>query len=279
MKNALRNIALIGAMALLPLSVEAKVLVNVDGFDITDSMVNPILKMQTQNPNMTFDSLQEAQKTQVLDGLINMVLAANAAKKDGLDKSDEYKLANIELLKQAWIGKQLESISKTINVTQAEAQTFYNNNKQLFAGHNASVRHILVQKEDEAKNIINEIGKVPKTKTEDKVAELAKKFSADPGSKEQGGLIENLNLNDPSLAPEFAQETKKMTAGSYTKTPVKTRYGYHIIYLKKIDAPVTQSFDKVKTQIIEGLKQQKMEQILAEKIKKVRDNAKITYGK
>lgn len=270
--------ALIGSVlsALLGVSLSAKIIVTVDGISIPDSVFNPI---KQQNPNFNYDALPEAQKQQLLDEVINTVIVANVAKKEGLDKSEEYKMANIQLLYQLWISKQGESLDKTVNVTDDEAQRFYNNNLQSFITLNATLRHILVSKEDEAKNIVAEIGKVPKNKTKDKFSELAKKYSIDPGSKENGGLIENMNLNDPNVAPEFVQEAKKMQPNSYTRVPVKTRYGYHIIYLEKIDQAVTEPFSKVKSQILQFLKQQRMQEIVMEKVNRMRASANITYPK
>lgn len=269
------QVAAVVSVCLFPMTLGAKTIVSVDGVEISDSIFSAL---KAQNPSFNYDALPEAQKNQLLDEIIDGVITANAAKKEGLDKTEEYKMANLQMLSGLWLKKQVDSLSKTINVTTAEAQTFYDSNKEMFVAQNAEVRHILVQKEQEAKNLIAEIGKVPKTKTESKIAELAQKFSIDPGSKANGGLLE-LPINSPAVAPEFAQEVMKMTAGTYTKNPVKTRYGYHIIYLKKLEQPVTQSFDSVKTQLIELLKQQKMESILKDKVRKMRDASKITYGK
>lgn len=269
------QVAAVSSLCLMPITLSAKTLVNVDGVEIPDSIFN---SLKQQNPNFNYDALPEAQKKQLLDEIIDGIITANAAKKEGLDKSEDYKMANLQMLSGLWFKKQAESLSKTINVSVADAQKFYNENPKMFVVQNAEVRHILVQKEQEAKNIIAEISKVPKTKTESKFEELAKKLSIDPGTKEKGGLMQ-LPINSPAIAPEFAQEVLKMTAGSYTKAPVKTRYGYHVIYLKKLDKPTTQSFDSVKGQLVELLKQQKMEEVLKEKVRKMRDGSKITYGK
>lgn len=264
------QVAAISSLCLMPMALNAKVLVNVDGIEISDTTLKKI------EPNLNYDALPEAQKKQILDQMINMIVAANAAKKEGLDKSEDYRMANLQMLSALWASKQGESLSKTVNVSVADAQKFYNENPKAFITQNAEFRHIVVQKEQEAKNIIAEINKVPKAKTESKFEELAKKLSIDVNSKQNGGLMQ-APVSD--LAPEFAQELLKMSAGTYTKNPVKTRYGYHIIYLKKLDKPTTQTFDSVKEQLIKLLKQQKMMEIMQEKVNKMRDSAKITYGK
>ncbi len=267
------QVAVVSSLCLLPLS--AKTIVSVDGVDISDSVFSAL---KQQDPNFNYDALPEAQKQQLIDTLIDGIITANAAKREGLDKSEEYKMANLQMLSGLWLKRQVDSLSKTINVSVADAQKFYNENKSMFVTQNAELRHILVKTEQEAKNLIAEINKVPKTKTESKFSELAQKLSIDTNSKANGGFMK-LPINSPAVAPEFAQEVLKMTAGTYTKVPVKTMYGYHVIYLKKLDKPTTQTFEAVKGQLVELLKQQKMEEVIKEKVKKMRDNAKITYSK
>lgn len=279
LKNSLQKATIASCImfpVLLGVNLHAKTIVTVDGIAISDSV---FAALKQQNPNFNYDALPEAQKQQFLDEIVNAVVVANTAKKEGLDKSEDYKMANLQLLYQLWLSKQAENLDKTVSVTDEEAQRFYNNNIGFFITLNATLRHILVAKEDEAKNIIAEIGKVPKNKTKEKFSELAKKHSIDPGSKEKGGLLENMNLNDQNIAPEFVQEAKRMSSNSYTRTPVKTRYGYHVIFLEKIDQPVTEPFSKVKAQIVQLLKQQKMQEIVAEKVKKMRASANIVYPK
>ena len=256
--------------------LNAKTIVTVDGVAVSDSVFNGLKR---QNPEFDYNKLPEAQKNQMLDEIVNSIVVANAAKKEGLDKSDEFKFASLQLLSQAWVGKQLESLSKTVSVSLQEAQKYYDDNKRLFEVQDADLRHILVAKEDQAKNIIAEIGKVPKTKTEEKFAELAKKYSIDEASKQSGGLMENFPIKgNPQVDATFAQEVSKMSNGSYNITPIRTRFGYHIVYVKRMGKPSVQAFDKIKDQLLELLKQQKMQAIITEKIKKLRDTSKITYG-
>ncbi|RDU60578.1 peptidylprolyl isomerase [Helicobacter sp. MIT 14-3879] len=275
--NALRKATIAGCIvlpAILGTILHAKTIVTVDGTEVSDSI---FIALKQQNPNFNYDALPEAQKKQLLDEIITGILTANAAKKEGLEKTEEYRMGSLQLLSSLWLKRQVDSLSKTVNVTEAEAQKFYNDNSPLFITQNAKLLHILVTKEEEAKNIIAEIGKVPKNKIKDKFSELAKKHSIDPGSKENGGLIDKINLSDPNIAPEFAQEVKKMTANSYNKTPIKSRYGFHIVYLEKIDQPIKDPFTKVKTQLIERLKQKKIQEILQGKVDKMKDAARITY--
>lgn len=265
------RVAFISSLLLLPLS--AKTLVTVDGYAISDSILNELKK---QNPNFTFDSLPEQQKQQLLNGIVDQVLAANAAKKAGIDKSEEYKMIEMGVLGKLWVDKELQAMDSKTQISDEEAKKFYEDNKQHFITQKADLNHILVKTEGEAKSIIGELAKTPKAKIKSKFEDLAKKMSEDKGSATNGGRLEGINIFD--LVPEFTQGVKALKAGTYTKDPVKTNYGFHVIYLTKLDPETTESFEKTKDQIKQSLKQQKQQQILQDKLKVMRDGAKITYG-
>ena len=85
-------------------------------------------------------------------------------------------------------------------------------------------RHILVEKEEDAKALIEQI------KGGAKFEELAKKNSKDPGSAENGGDLDFANPS--SYVPEFSQALTQLKKGEMTQTPVKSQFGYHIIKLE-----------------------------------------------
>jgi len=88
----------------------------------------------------------------------------------------------------------------------------------------ANVRHILVATEDEAKKVIERLD------NGEKFEDLAKELSTDPGSKDNGGLYENVEKGQ--MVAEFDKATfEDLQPGETTKEPVKTQYGYHIIHL------------------------------------------------
>lgn len=88
----------------------------------------------------------------------------------------------------------------------------------------ATVAHILVATEDEAKAVITRLDK-----GED-FAALAKELSTDPGSKDAGGIYENITRGQ--FVPEFEQAMfDTLQPGETTKTPVQTQFGFHIIRL------------------------------------------------
>ena len=111
-------------------------------------------------------------------------------------------------------------------------------------------RHILVDKEDEAKELIKQI------KAGAKFEDLAKKSSKDPGSKEKGG---DLDFADPkNYVTEFSAALLKLKKGEMTQVPVKSEYGYHIIKLEDIREAQIPPMDSLRQQIEARLGQQRM---------------------
>ena len=255
-------------------SLYAGTLVTVGGVEVPDKILEIF---QKADPSFNYSALPMEQKKAFLEQyVIPFAVAYNAALKDGLDKTEEYKVITMDSLTQFWRAKQIESVATTISVTADEAEKFYKENIDRFTLQAAVLRHVLVEKEEEAKAVIAELGKVPKGKTKDKFSELAKSRSKDAGSGANGGLLE-LNLNDQVLDKNFADAAKKMPVGTYTKTPVASQFGYHVIYLEKRDKPVTETFADNKDKIMEYIKTMKANQVVASKLSKLREETKVIY--
>ena len=101
--------------------------------------------------------------------------------------------------------------------------------------------HVLVQTEEEAKNIINKLNQGAK------FADLAKAQSKDPGSAAQGGDLDW--ANPQSFVPEFSQAMVALKKGEYTKMPIKSQFGYHVILLSDTKPTNPPAFDQVKDQL------------------------------
>lgn len=148
------------------------------------------------------------------------------------------------------IQKQLEE-----KVTDKEIEDYYKENYS----ERLTVRHILIEIEDSDKDgkkaletankVIDELKKADKDKLDDKFVELAKEYS-DDGTYNTGGLIEDFMSS--TVVSEFWDASSKLKDGEYTKTPVKTTYGYHIILRKsKSDKPALKdSKEEIKEAIV-----------------------------
>ena len=148
------------------------------------------------------------------------------------------------------------------NLTDREIENYYNNN--VFGQMKAS--HILIRSEadasasdkekkeaeEKAKKEAEEI--IEKINKGEKFSDLAKKYSDDEATASKGGDLGYFDLD--SMTEQFSEATKKLKVKEYTKEPVKTEYGYHIIL--KTGEKKKKKLDKVKDDIKEKLKEEKM---------------------
>lgn len=276
MKKVVVGIVLAGA--LLTSFVGAKTLASVDGVLITEKDFD-IIKQRV--PNFNFDQLNDEQKKALLDQAINNILIEKQAKKDKLENTADYKEAleafKKQVLVEIWAKKQAEVIGKS-NIPEADLKKYYDENTSQFIQQEAQARHILVKNEDEAKKVIAELNKMPKAKVESKFIELANKDSIDPNTKntQNGGDLGTFQKNQ--MVPEFSQVAFELKPGTYTKTPVKTEFGYHIIYMIKKNDPVTYSFEQSKQAIEANFKERKFQADMKQKIEDLRKKAKIVIN-
>ncbi|HEY0884562.1 MAG TPA: peptidylprolyl isomerase, partial [Ramlibacter sp.] len=129
---------------------------------------------------------------------------------------------------------------------QAEYDKFVSAN----GGKEYRARHILVEKEADAKAIIASL------KKGGKFEDIAKKQSKDPGSGANGGDLDWANA--ASYVPEFSQALIKLNKGQTTDAPVKTQFGWHVIRLEDVRQAQLPKLEDVKPQIAEQLQRQKL---------------------
>ena len=193
------------------------------------------------------------QEGQLREAIIMREIFAQEAQRRGLDASDGYK-TQMELARQdALVGQLVADYQKTNPVTDADIQAEYDKFKAASGGGKEySARHILVEKESEAKAILASL------KKGGKFDEIAKKQSKDTGSGANGG---DLGWADPSgYVKEFGDALVALKKGQTTEVPVKTQFGYHIIRLDDEREREFPPLDQVKPQIAQQLQQQKMAQ-------------------
>lgn len=114
-----------------------------------------------------------------------------------------------------------------------------------------TVQHILVENEDTAKEVITKLD------AGEDFAKLAKEYSTDTANKDDGGKLAAFDSTDTSLDSTFKEAAFKLKTGEYTKTPVKTQYGYHVI--KMIKHPAKGTFKEHKKEIDESIYASKMQ--------------------
>ena len=187
---------------------------------------------------------------QLRDEVIAREVFIQEAQKQGLDTTDDYK-TQMELARQTILIRELfANYQKANPITDADLKAEYDRFAVANGGKEYRARHILVEKEDEAKAIIAQL------KKGGKFDEIAKKSSKDPGSGAKGGDLDWASAGN--FVAEFSDAMTKLTKGKTTDTAVKTQFGYHIIRLDDVRDAQLPKFDDVKPQIAQQLQQQKM---------------------
>ena len=232
--------------------------VSVNGKSIPTFRLDFIVKQRTaqgqpDNP--------QTRKT-ILDNLITQEVVAQEADRRGLSKSADVRaqldMARQQVLVQAVVQEHL----KAHPVKDEEMVSEYNKAKASRGEKEFKARHILVDKDTEANEIIAQLKKGAKFE------DLAKQ-SKDPGSKDKGG---DLDWNPPgTFVKPFAEALTKLEKGKYTDTPVHTQFGWHVIQLDDVRAAQFPAFDAVKQQILSMLQEREVQKLVAE----LRSKAKI----
>lgn len=239
-----RLLALLIATTALPVFAQNVAVVN--GKSIPTSRSDFMLKVLAAQGKTDSPELRE----QIKQELINREVLAQEAKKQGVGLEPEVK-EQIDMQSQLILIRALiADYTKKNPVSDAAVKAEYEKAKAEASNEKEyHARHILVDKEDEAKAII------AKLKAGEKFETLAKQ-SKDTGSAENGG---DLDWSSPKgYVPEFSAAMTKLEKGQITETPVKTQFGYHVIKLDDVRNAQIPSFDEIKDKIKQSLEQQKL---------------------
>jgi parvulin-like peptidyl-prolyl isomerase len=269
---------LLSALLLTGVAVSAKTLVTVNGKPITQEEVDQELMQATQGRfNQVPADRQAAFRQQVLKQLIGKELIYDDAKKTGIIRSAEYKKEykkleqrmKKELAIQVWQKKVLDSIK----ISNKELKNYYKKNIDEFRQkESVHARHILVKSEAEAKKIINQLKPLSGEKLKEKFIELAKKDSKGPSGRNGGDLG---YFAKGQMVPAFNDKVFSMKKGTITLKPVKTQFGYHVIYLEDKKPSMTRSFAEVKPFIEQRLKMEKFKEVMKKKMNALQKKATI----
>jgi peptidyl-prolyl cis-trans isomerase C len=239
----------LAAAGLAPLAAQAQNIAVVNGKPVPKARVDAIVSQVQKQASSRGQQLPPDLDKLVRDKVVTDEILSQEAERRGLAASSDFK-SQMEIARQSiLIGLLSQDVEKKAAVSDAEVQTEYDKFKAQASGTEYKARHILVEKEDEAKAI------VAKLKAGAKFEDLAKASSKDPGSAQNGG---DLDFAAPSsYVPEFSQAMVALKKGEYTEVPVKTQFGYHIIKLEDTRAAQFPPLTDVKAQIQQRLTQQK----------------------
>ena len=230
----------------------------VNGKAIPRSRVDFFVKQQSARGVADSAGMRQS----ILDQLITQEVISQAAEKRGLASTADFR-TQLEMTRQRLlINAYAQDYFKTHPIKEEQLLEEYNKIKASRGEKEYKARHILVDTDAEAKDIIAQLNKGAK------FADLAGK-SKDPGSKERGG---DLDWAGPgTYVKPFADALTKLEKGKYTETPVQTQFGWHVIQLDDVRPVAFPAFSDVKPQLQNMMQEQEMQKV----VRDLRAKAKI----
>jgi peptidyl-prolyl cis-trans isomerase C len=245
-KLILPALALATLMGTLAVPAQAQNLAIVNGKPVPLARVDALAQQFVRSGRQITPEMMEELKKAVVD----RELLVQEAQKQGLDGGADFK-AQMEFTRDSLLIRDLvASFQKSNPVTDAEIQAEYDKFVAANSGKEYRARHILVEKEAEAKSVIAQLKKGAKFEA------LAKKLSKDPGSGANGGDLDWAAAG--GFVKEFSDAMVALGKGKFTETPVKTQFGYHVIRLDDVRQAQLPAIDEIKPQIAQQLGQQKL---------------------
>ncbi|SPF54182.1 PPIC-type PPIASE domain protein [Candidatus Desulfosporosinus infrequens] len=261
-----------------------------------------------EKQGMKFDTDQGKQaltqiKSQLLDRMIEGKIIAQEVKNQKLNPEDAKVLAQEDVIKknigdatkfQDTLNQQgmtepelknfLALYSKiTADVkapSDSDVKAFFDKNIANYSQpESVTARHILLKTEDEAKAIIAQLDAATKSNAAilPLFEQLAKDKSIEPGAKESGGDLGTFTKG--KMVPEFETAAFAQKVGTYSPTPVKTQFGYHVIFVEAHAAPAAADYTKVKAQVAQDALNQAKDAKFQAYFDDLRKKTKIEYAK
>jgi len=246
------------------------VLARVGGQTITEDDFQSAFRLLGQQEQMQVLMIQGG-KDEFVKRMAESKLLAVKAQRLGLDKTPAYiqglNRAKDDLLAHEYLTKESERLQKQLVLAEGAVKAYYDKHPERFKQPElVSVRHILVTvkqaegqpglSDEEAKARVAKVQE--ELKAGAKFEDLAKKYSDDPGSKDNGGLYADA---DPAgWVPEFGAAARKQPMGQVGE-PVKTQYGYHLMKVEDRKPGRQLPFEEAKAQAEKGAQQERQMEV------------------
>lgn len=198
----------------------------------------------------TAEELTEDERDGIIEDLIRMRLLADAAEERGLPDertiAAELELQRLQLVARAAAARYLDENP----ARESELRVLYEENLPRLMSNQYKARHILVNTENEARDVIGELD------GGGDFAELAREHSTGPTGPSGGDLGW---FSADSMVEPFADAVRAMEDGSYSAEPVRTQFGWHVIMLEETREQQPPGLDAVRDELRRAVEQQKLE--------------------
>ncbi len=253
-----------GLLAALPftgtaLAAEDTPVATVNGKPISQKVYEMYLRQRQREAGK---SGQSVNREQIINELVNRELLYQDALKKGIDKDPQVQFAIEQMKRNILIQGNVARLGREHPISDADVKKEYDNAVKAMNVNEFKARHILLKSEDEAKAVIKELEKGAV------FSDVAKAKSIGPSGKDGGDLGW---FKADQMVPEFANAVKQLKKGEYTKTPVKTQFGWHVIKLEDTRKAIPPSYEDVSGQLKSMMRTQQLQDYVG----KLRMEAKV----
>ena len=234
---------------------EQKILATVDGVNITEADLDTYIKglPQDQQGYAQYPQIRE----HCLKQMVAFYLYAKMAVDEKMDETEEFMEMLAKAKKEILAQMAVNTVLKNVAVSEEEVKAYYDANAEQFKeGETAHAKHILVDSEEKALEIMDAI-----VKGETAFEDAAREFSSCPSNAQGGDLGE---FGRGQMVPEFDQVAFEAEIGQVVG-PVKTQFGYHLVKVENRKEASVMAFDEVKSYIEGTMLQQKQNEVYTAK--------------
>ena len=258
----LNNLFLLGlVLSLLGCSQEQEIDIspNIFGESVVATIDNQPIYLSVFNRYSTgrlqkpAEDLSDTERDALIDELIGFYLMANVAETDGVTQEQDVAI-DMELQRLQMLSRQMAPRHLDQNPpTETELQLIYQQNIEQLSGRQYKARHVLLETEDDAIEVITELQAGGDFK------ELAIEKSTGPSGPSGGDLGW---FTATTMVPPFANAVTTMEIWTFSATPVQTRFGWHVILLEDINEQQAPGLEAVRADMTNMVEQQKLQEFL-----------------
>jgi len=245
-----------------------KVFATVNNEEITIKDINGMLKSFKET--RSFSELPQQQRDLIIDQTIENKILLQNAKKEGIETHPSYIEALNNFKRKMIVETWMKNNYANLEITHNEIKDYYNKNKNEFdKKEQVKARHIVVAKKEEALTLIKKLND-SKDDLQKTFIKLAKENSIGPSAPKGGDLGW---FGKGAMLESFWNEAKVLDINSYSKKPVQTNYGFHIVFVDAKQPAYTIPLEQIKEVIINKIKMKKFQSVISKKIAKLKKEA------
>ncbi len=229
--------------------VDGEAIATIDGEPIPHGLLEAFIR---QYPGASLEEMDDQQREELKNHLINLSLLALKAEQEGLHHDPDIQ-ATMELDRRQTLADQMvQRFEQDEPITDEDLRQAYEE-RHGEAAREYHARHILVESEDEAREVISRLDEGGD------FAELAEEYSTGPTGPDGGdlGWFQAEQMVEP-----FSNAVRELEAGSYTEAPVQTEFGWHVILLEDTRETEGPEFEEVRQDLERQLREEFVQKLV-----------------